>query len=181
MRTLDVVIGLGWLAFWLYWLAVAVDVKAGRSQWGRFAGVRLAMAVVLIALLRLHAFRGHTNRVAVLGAVGFAMFALGLGLAIWARIHLGRNWGGPMSQKLEPELVTTGPYRWIRNPIYSGIILAMLGTAVAVGVYWLIPAAVLGGYFVYSAFVEQRFMASQFPDQYPAYKQSTKMLIPFVF
>ncbi|HET6911638.1 MAG TPA: isoprenylcysteine carboxylmethyltransferase family protein [Mycobacteriales bacterium] len=181
MRTLDAVLGLGWLAFWLYWLAAAVGVKAGRSMWGRFGASRLVIAVVVIVLVRLHVFRGHMHDGAWLGGVGFAMFVLGLGLAIWARLHLGRNWGSPMSQKQDPELVTTGPYRWIRNPIYSGIILAMIGTALAVSVFWLIPVALLGGYFVYSAFVEQRFMASQFPDQYPAYQQSTKMLIPFVF
>jgi len=50
-----------------------------------------------------------------------------------------------------------------------------------VSVYWLVVVALLGGYFVYSAFMEQRFMASQFPDTYPAYERSTKMLIPFVF
>lgn len=181
MRTLDVVIGLGWLAFWLYWLAAAVGVKAGRGRWGRFTGIRLAMAVVVIALLRSHALRGHLTHDAWLGGIGSAMWVLGLGLAIWARVHLGRNWGGPMTQKEEPELVTTGPYRWIRNPIYSGIIFAMIGTALALSVAWLIPVAILGGYFIYSAFEEQRFMAAQFPDQYPAYKRSTKMLVPFVF
>jgi protein-S-isoprenylcysteine O-methyltransferase Ste14 len=51
---------------------------------------------------------------------------------------------GPMSLKVDPDLVTTGPYRTIRHPIYSGIILAMVGTAVAVSWYWLIAIALLG-------------------------------------
>jgi protein-S-isoprenylcysteine O-methyltransferase Ste14 len=104
-----------------------------------------------------------------------------LALAIWARIYLGGNWGTPMSQKVDPELVTSGPYRSIRHPIYSGILLAMIGTTIAVSLYWLVAVAMLGAYFLYSAVVEERFMASRFPDSYPPYKRSTKMLIPFIF
>ncbi len=77
--------------------------------------------------------------------------------------------------------MTTGPYHRVRHPIYSGIILAMIGSAVAVSLYWLIAVALLGGYFIYSAVMEERHMTGQFPDTYPAYKQSTKMLIPFIF
>ena len=66
-----------------------------------------------------------------------ACFVLGLALAVWARVYLGRNWGMPMSRRADPELVTTGPYRRVRHPIYSGLILAMAGTAIAVSLYWL--------------------------------------------
>jgi protein-S-isoprenylcysteine O-methyltransferase Ste14 len=85
-----------------------------------------------------------------------------------------------MSQKADPELVTTGPYHSIRHPIYSGIILAMIGTAIAVSLYWLVAVIFLGAYFLYSAIVEERSMARLFPDSYPEYKRSTKMLIPFI-
>ncbi|HVW79791.1 MAG TPA: isoprenylcysteine carboxylmethyltransferase family protein [Mycobacteriales bacterium] len=112
---------------------------------------------------------------------GLVLFALGLAVAVWARVHLGRNWGSPMSQKDDPELVTSGPYRWIRNPIYSGIICAMLGTSLAVDLRWLVVTAVIGAYFVYSAVMEQRYMEQQFPESYPAFRDATKMLIPFVF
>ena len=87
----------------------------------------------------------------------------------------------PMSQKADPELVTTGPYRSIRHPIYTGIILAMIGTTIAVSLYWLVAVVVLGAYFVYSAIAEERFMAGRLPDSYPGYKRSTRMLIPFIF
>ncbi len=110
-----------------------------------------------------------------------ALFLMGLGLAVWARVHLGRNWGAPMSEKVDAELVTTGPYQYIRNPIYSGIMLAAIGTAVAVSWYWLVAVALMGAYFVYSATVEGHTMERLFPDAYPAYKRSTKKLIPFIF
>ncbi len=86
-----------------------------------------------------------------------------------------------MSEKADPELITTGPYRAIRHPIYSGIILAMADTTVAVSLYWLIAVILLAGYFLYSAAMEERYMAKRFPEAYPRYKQSSKMLIPFIF
>ena len=96
-------------------------------------------------------------------------------------MYLAGNWGMPMTQQADPELVTTGPYRRVRHPIYSGIILAMIGTAIAVSRFWLVAVVVLGGYFIYSAVFEERYMAEKLPDSYPAYKRSTKMLIPFIF
>ena len=114
-------------------------------------------------------------------ALAMALFLIGLGLAVWARVHLGRNWAHPMSEKVDAELVTTGPYQYIRNPIYSGIMLAAIGTAVAVSWYWLVAVALMGSYFVYSASVEEHTMERLFPDTYPAYRRSTKKLIPFIF
>jgi protein-S-isoprenylcysteine O-methyltransferase Ste14 len=181
MRAVDLAIGIGWLAFWLYWLSAAVGVKAGRSHWQRFVGIRLVFALVVVSAARARAFRGQATHDPWLVGIGLAVWALGLSIAIWARIYLGRNWGTPMSEKTDPELVTTGPYHWVRNPIYSGLILGMLGTAIAVSVDWLVVTALFGGYFIYSAFMEQRFMAERFPDTYPRYKRATKMLVPFVF
>jgi protein-S-isoprenylcysteine O-methyltransferase Ste14 len=179
---LDIVIGVGWVAFWIYWLAASVGVKAGRTRWARFASVRVAIILVALLLLRLNARKGHqavTNDPWLRG-IGLVIFLLGLALAVWARIYIGRNWGMPMSEKADPELVTTGPYSVIRHPIYSGIILAMVGTTVAVSWYWLIAVVLLGVYFLYSAAVEERYLAEVFPDAYPRYQQSTKMMIPFI-
>jgi protein-S-isoprenylcysteine O-methyltransferase Ste14 len=182
MDAVDIVIGIGWVVFWIYWIAVSLGVKAGRSRWTRFAAFRVAAVLIILLLLRLRVLKGHTvTHDPWLQGIGLAIFLLGLALAVWARVYLGRNWGMPMSEKVDPELVTTGPYRTIRHPIYSGIILAMIGTAVAVSVYWLIAVVLLGAYFVYSAVMEERYMAELFPDAYPRYKQSTKMLVPFIF
>jgi protein-S-isoprenylcysteine O-methyltransferase Ste14 len=181
MRVVDLVILVGWLAFWIYWLAASADAKAGTTRWGRFAGLRIGIILVVLLLLRLRLAKGHA---AVsnpwLWGIGLAHFVLGLALAVWARIYIGRNWGMPMSTKEEPELVTTGPYHAIRHPIYSGMILAMIGTAIAVSWYWVIAVGVLGAYFLYSAVHEERYMTEQFPATYPDYKRSTKMLVPFI-
>lgn len=182
MPIVDVVILAGWAVFWIYWLAMAVGVKSGQTGWTRFAGVRVAAILIVLLLVRLRAFRGHaaTNQDALLQGIGLAVFLLGLALAIWARVYLGRNWGMPMTQKDDPELVTSGPYRSVRHPIYSGIVLAMIGTTIAVSLYWLVAVVLLGAYFIYSAVAEERLMTRLFPDSYPQYKQSTKMLIPFI-
>jgi protein-S-isoprenylcysteine O-methyltransferase Ste14 len=182
MHVVDLVIFAVWVAFWIYWLAASIGVKAGQTQWTRFAGARIGVILVILLLVRGRVFKGHAAITDPwLEGIGLAVFLLGLALAVWARVYLGRNWGMPMSQKDDPELVTTGPYRRVRHPIYSGIILAMIGTAIAVSVYWLVAVALLGAYFIYSAIVEERFMARRFPDSYPEYKRSTKMLIPFIF
>jgi protein-S-isoprenylcysteine O-methyltransferase Ste14 len=116
----------------------------------------------------------------LLQGIGLTVFFLGLALAVWARLYLGRNWGMPMSQKADPELITTGPYHVIRHPIYSGIILALIGTTIATSLYLLVAVVLIGGYFVYSATAEERYMTGRFPDTYPRYKRSSKMLIPFI-
>jgi protein-S-isoprenylcysteine O-methyltransferase Ste14 len=182
MVAADIVIAVVWVAFWLYWLASAVTAKsANRAGRGAYAGMRVALIVAVFLLLRLHVFRGRVlPDTPWLLALGLLLFFGGLGLAVWARVYIGRNWGTPMSQKDNPDLVTTGPYRKIRHPIYTGIITAMIGTALATSLLWLALAVILGGYFIFSATREEKYMASQFPATYPAYKRSTKMLIPYI-
>ena len=182
MHVIDIVILVCWVAFWIYWLAASAGVKAGRTRWGRFAGGRVVMLLIVLFLVRLRVIKGNhgvTDNPWLQG-IGLVIFLLGLALAIWARIYIGKNWGMPMSEKADPELVTTGPYHTIRHPIYSGIILAMIGTTIAVSPYWLVAVILLGAYFVYSAVMEERYMAGVFPDTYPRYKDETKMLIPFI-
>ena len=181
MRAVELVFAVGWAAFGLYWLVAAFSMKRGRVPWSRELRIRAVIAVVVILLIRLGAFRGHgLNADPWRAGIGLVLFALGLAFAIWARIHIGRNWGMPMTQKAEPELVTSGPYRLVRHPIYSGILAAGVGTAVALDWLWLTAVALAGVYFLYSATAEERYMTDQFPDEYPVYKRSTKLLVPFI-
>jgi protein-S-isoprenylcysteine O-methyltransferase Ste14 len=181
MRAVELVFVVGWGAFWLYWLLAAFSMKRGRMPWSRELRIRVVIVGIAIVLVRLGAFRGQrVNTDLWVAGIGLVLFALGLGFAIWARLHLGRNWGTPMTQKFEPELVTSGPYRLVRHPIYSGILVAGIGTVVALSWLWITVVALAGIYFVYSAGVEERYLTDEFPDDYPAYKRSTKMLIPFI-
>jgi protein-S-isoprenylcysteine O-methyltransferase Ste14 len=182
MHSVELVFAIGWAAFWIYWIVAALSMKRDHVQWSRQLRVRAVMVVLVILLSRVGAFGGgepHSNPWRA--GLGLLLFALGLGFAIWARLHIGRNWGTPMSQKDDPELVTSGPYHLVRHPIYSGILLAGIGTAVALNWLWLSAVLLAGMYFVYSAFTEGRYLIEQFPETYPAYKHSSKMLIPFIF
>ena len=181
MRAVELVFAVGWAVFWLYWLVAAFSMRRARPAWSRELRIRVVIVGVAVVLSRLGAFRGHrVNTDPWLAGAGLVLFALGLGFAVWARVNIGRNWGTPMMQRDEPELVTSGPYRFVRHPIYSGILLAGIGTVVALSWWWLTVVALAGVYFIYSARVEERYMAGEFPDTYPAYKRSTKMLLPFI-
>ncbi len=181
VRAVEVVFAVGWGAFWLYWLVAAFSMKRGRVPWSRELRIRAVIVVIVVILVRSGVFRGHgLNTAPWRSALGLGLCPLGLAFAIWARAHIGRNWGTPMTQKDEPELVTSGPYHLVRHPIYSGILVAGIGTAVALSWLWLIAVALAGVYFLYSATVEERYLTEQFPDAYPAYKHSTKMLVPFI-
>jgi protein-S-isoprenylcysteine O-methyltransferase Ste14 len=175
LRTAILVI---WVVFWVYWLVSAFGAKQGSGS-GRARPPGLLLIVALI-LLRVFRVKDVTVHQPVVEGVGFALFLAGLALAVWARVHLGRNWGMPMTRKDEPELVTSGPYRFIRHPIYSGILLGVVGTAIASDIVWLAVFALLGAYFIWSARVEERILSAAMPAAYPAYMAHTKMLIPFV-
>ena len=179
MHALKTAIDIAWIIFWLYWLASAVGVKRGRGSRRRIPlnGLTALSVVVLVRVFRGGSLAVHSP---VLGAIGAVVFVAGIALAVWSRVQLGRNWGMPMSQKSEPELVTSGPYRLVRHPIYSGLLAGLLGTALVTNLIGLIIVAILGAYFYYCASVEEKNLTATFPAAYPAYRASTKMLIPFV-
>lgn len=176
-----------WLILLGYWIISAAQAKkyvARRSR--RSIGLRIVIIIAVVAVLESKIFEHldaqHSNASpdSLIGALGIALCVLGIAFAIWARVHIGSNWGMPMAVQEEAELVTSGPYAYVRNPIYSGSLLAMFGTALAVGMWWLIPFAFVCIYFLYSAKQEEKLMMRQFPDTYPDYKKRTKMIIPFV-
>lgn len=182
MRVVHLVIVIGWVLFCAYWLLAALSAKASRPGGIRLGGLPVVVVLVAFFLARSSGLGSRPARGdPVLAGVGLALFVLGLAFAIWARVYLGRNWGRPMTRREEPELVTAGPYRRVRHPIYTGLITAMLGSALATRPWGLIVVAALAAYFVVSSVREESFLASEFPDTYPAYRKSTKMLIPFVF
>ena len=154
-------------------------MKEGRASRRRIPlnGLTALSVFVVVRVVRGGGLAVHSP---VLGAIGAVVFASGIALAIWARIHLGRNWGMPMTRKADPELVTSGPYRYVRHPVYSGLLAAVLGTVLVTNPIGLIIVAILSGYFYYCGSVEEKNLTAMFPTAYPAYRAGTKMLIPFV-
>ena len=187
----------GWLilALWLilvvYWVVSARAAKrsvGSRWLWWREIAIRLGifalvMLAVRVAVVR-HALPDERlyalSTSPLMGLVGFVICGLGIGLAVVARAYLGRNWGMPMSRKENPELVTSGPYAFVRHPIYGGLLLAMLGSVLGQSVLWLLPLIVYGPYFIFSARREESLLTGQFAERYRLYMSRTKMLVPFV-
>lgn len=186
-----------WLivAFWIVlvatWAAFASRAKrttSGGWAWRREIALRFAILILVLLALRLSVF-SHAlpnlrtyavNRSPIAGLIGVVICALGVGLAVLARVYLGRNWGMPMSRKEKPDLVTSGPYAAVRHPIYTGLLLALLGSAIGQSIFWVLPLVLCGPYFIYSARREEKLMTEQFPEQYPAYMKRTKMLLPYL-
>jgi protein-S-isoprenylcysteine O-methyltransferase Ste14 len=194
MRVAHALVACLWVAFVLCWLNLArFNKKASRrSPWRGMWGLRVAILVVVLAavLLRRHGIAGrlaafshslpaHPGIPEQWAGVGLCL--AGFGFAVWARVHLGRNWGMPMSLREGHELVTSGPYVFVRHPIYTGLMLAVIGTALTESLTWLFVFPLYFAYFLVSARTEEKMMLAQFPDTYPAYRRRTKMLIPFVF
>jgi protein-S-isoprenylcysteine O-methyltransferase Ste14 len=180
VRALRIAIDIAWLSFWIFWVASAVGVKQTVGSSRRRIPLGGATVVAVVLVVRLVHPGGLALHSPILGASGAAVIACGLALAIWARVQLGRNWGTPMSQKAHPELITSGPYRIIRHPIYSGLLLGVIGTALVTNLAGLLIAAIVGAFFYYCASVEETNLIAAFPAAYPAYRRTTKMLIPFV-
>jgi protein-S-isoprenylcysteine O-methyltransferase Ste14 len=176
-----------WLLFVAYWAVAAMGAKRNASPrlWRGGIGLRLVVILLVATVLRSPSLRGFleeaqrsAGRSDTLSWIGVALCVLGFGLAIIARWHLGRNWGMPMSRKEQPELITSGPYAHIRHPIYTGLILAMLGSAMGVDVSWALLLVPVSAYFIYSARREETVMLQLFPEQYAAYMARTGMLAP---
>ena len=105
----------------------------------------------------------------------------GMLFSVWARLTLGRNWSGTVTIKQDHELIQRGPYRIVRHPIYTGMLLAMLGTAFIYGIarcFLGVPIVGLG--FWLKVQIEEQFMVRQFGEQYVRYRQEVRALIPYI-
>jgi len=179
------------LVLWLigagYWIVAAQSAKTDRRR--EPLATRLpfvAQMIVTAVLLWPRAWPGWLDWKIVGGGWGrfwiaIAVMTSGLVLAIWARRALGDNWSGTVTVKEGHELVQTGPYRRIRHPIYTGILLMILGTGLAGGrVHSLLafPIALIALWL--KSRMEERWMAAEFGERYATYRKASWALIPFV-
>jgi protein-S-isoprenylcysteine O-methyltransferase Ste14 len=113
---------------------------------------------------------------------GLILTAIGLGFAIWARLTIGRNWSGFVTIKEDHQLIRQGPYRLVRHPIYFGILLAMLGTAIGYGrALCLIGVPIAFLAFWKKSRTEEQFMIAQFGTEYVQYQREVMGFIPGLF
>jgi protein-S-isoprenylcysteine O-methyltransferase Ste14 len=183
------IIFIPWVAMFGLWAVTGRNLK--QTAQSRAEGVsRLCVWVVWIGWWLLFA-RGFgieplswqvIPATSVAAYLGFVFTMVGLSFAIWARLVIGKNWSRLIHVKHDHELMQSGPYRIVRHPIYAGLMLATLGTAIA---YALLSGFV--GFFLvvvawgYKARLEESVMLEQFGHQYHEYRQQVKGLIPWVW
>lgn len=177
-----------WIGFCSFWLLAAFVQK--RNVRRQSVGSRLAqMSIILVALSpffvfdpRLEFLYRHFYRDSfTIQYFGVLLMLAGCGFAVWARVTIGGNWSGLVTVKENHALITRGPYAWVRHPIYSGILLALVGTAVTLGtIVNLLEVPVIALAFWLKLRTEENFMVETFGEQYAVYRQQVKALIPHV-
>ena len=178
-----------WLALGLVWLAGAPFVKrtARVEPANTRAGHIAAMTVAFVMLFSpQHVWAPLTWRVippsAVAAVGGIALTILGTSFAAWARLHLGGNWSAAIALKKDHTLVRSGPYALVRHPIYTGLAVAMLGSAIAFGhIAGFFGAIVAFAAFLAKARGEESVLLAQFGDAYAQYARAVHIMIPFMF
>lgn len=177
-----------WLSWAGYWWALGRDVKVTARRESRLSRLShfgpLLLAGLLIWLPRV-GIPVLGERFLPYGAwpywTGAALTAAGLLFAVWARNHIGTNWSATVTIKERHELVTTGPYSIVRHPIYTGLLLAFAGSAMARGEWRGVLAVVIAAVALWRKLRrEERWMQEQFGDAYLTYEKRVAALIPFL-
>ncbi len=178
-----------WTILAIIWLLGMLTTKRSvRTQplGPRLFQIGLSMVACYLAFTR--AFENGWLRLRILpgsdftGAAGLTLTFAGIAFAVWARLLLGRNWSSNVTLKQNHTLVRQGPYKIVRHPIYTGFLLAMLGTALIVGeLRGLIAVGLLFLAFWLKSSMEERFMLDHFGSEYRQYQSQVKGLIPYVF
>jgi protein-S-isoprenylcysteine O-methyltransferase Ste14 len=175
----------GWLLFWLVSARGNKRTVTRTSPLWRF----IALAAVLVGWLGWRQFPEYFDQPllppsAAWGYIGLVLTACGLGFAIWARRVLGTNWSAMPSIKTDHELIQRGPYRLVRHPIYTGLLLAVSGSCLApgrVGVGNLCVVGMAAVLLIVKLKAEEALLSRQFPEAYLQYRRRVKALIPFLY
>ena len=177
-----------WTLFAVIWLLAAFPTKKSIYRESRAQRLRYVIPIVLggFLLAKGHRLSDPLNHrviphVDALAWIGVALCVAGLAFCIWARFTLGRNWSRVVTLKGGHELITSGPYALVRHPIYTGLLTMFVATVIVLGHV----AGIIAMPFVFVSFwiklrYEEKLMLKQFPEQYAAYQQRVKRIIPFI-
>jgi len=177
-----------WWSFAVYWLISALwaqKTKVAEAWLPRI--LHFAIGTFAVLILAFHnCFPASVNRQLWPRSeftfwLGAAVTLAGLGFAVWARIHLGRYWSGAITLKEGHRLIRSGPYQFVRNPIYTGIITGVAGTAIAIGkISGLVAVVIIFAVYSWKIRREQRLLATEFGEEYAAYCREVPALVPFL-
>jgi protein-S-isoprenylcysteine O-methyltransferase Ste14 len=174
-----------WIVFFVYWIISAFGVKRIAERQSLAANlahrIPVALGYWLLAFFQMPPWLKVQviPRTDFTMAIGAAICVAGLFVTIWARITLAGNWSSDVTFKQDHELIRAGPYRYVRHPIYTGLLLMALGTAiVATQLHCWLGVLAFGAGFWIKLCQEERLLLRHFPDQYPQYQKEVKALIP---
>ena len=175
-----------WVVWSAYWFIVALSVNASKSSEGWLLRMQHLVPLAVGFLLIFHGghpfIYGRLHHANWLSLVGLALTVLGLLFSVWGRLHLGKYWSGIITLKEGHELIRSGPYRLVRHPLYTGFLLAVLGSALTAGT----GDALAGFLLIFIAYLikvrrEEAVLSREFGDQYVRFKQEVAALCPFVY
>lgn len=179
-----------WLLWFVYWGVSALRVKPAVRVESRISrlGRHVLLIILAVLLLRRYAWlngsflneRFVPDQIWIVW-LGFGLTVIGLAFACWARVVLGQNWSGIVQLKQDHELIVRGPYSYVRHPIYTGLLLAFFGTALAIGEWrTLVSVLLVGVAFWRKLRLEERWLCELFGDAYRNYMRRVKALVPWV-
>jgi protein-S-isoprenylcysteine O-methyltransferase Ste14 len=175
-----------WVVFIVYWIIGALKTQATRTE-EPFSSRFLVLLIEIVGyflVFRRSAGIGFLGARFIprtlLGALtGTALTWMGIGLAIWARYHLAEYWSARVTIKENHQLIRTGPYTHLRHPIYTGLILATIGSALVIG-QWrcLIGLCLVVAGYCLKAKTEESMLTQQFGEAFREHQKHTGFLIP---
>ena len=183
------IIECAWAVFLLVWLSASFSTKRTARKETSYSRLTQMLLVTTAYFLLFDSDIAigplHWRFVPALPfwwVLGVVVTVAGILLCFWARFFLGRNWSASVTIKQSHELVRSGPYRFVRHPIYSGLLLAILGTALNFGKLSGLLALLLAlvGW-KWKSLLEETFMQEQFGDSYRVYQSQVKALVPFLW
>ncbi|HRW11137.1 MAG TPA: isoprenylcysteine carboxylmethyltransferase family protein [Caldilineaceae bacterium] len=177
-----------WVCFGGYWAYSGLQSRQTQRAEARTSRLtHLGLVVLAIVLIGFGGFgiglltRRILPQSGTVQIIGIAIAALGLLFAVWARVHLGPNWSGTITIKTDHDLIRTGPYALVRHPIYTGLLVGIVGTAIVSGELRGVLAVIL----IFIAYfrkihIEETWLVGQFGTEYSEYQKEVRALIPFL-
>lgn len=179
--------GCCWLAWSAYWLIAARFVNRAKASEGLLTRLTHLLPATAGFVLIFHGgprawIYGRLIQTTWVAWLGLGLTVAGLLIAVWARVHLGKYWSGVITVKEGHELIRTGPYRFVRHPIYSGFLLAVVGSTLSArtgdAVFGL---AIIGATYLVKVKREETVLSREFGEQYLRFRHEVAALCPFLY